>query len=128
MIGWKKPVNQPAKRAERVLAPGDGEAEPGVTAPYSESLRSWRQILVGLFLHVSSVARFAGWDVFGFSSPGSASPSPGASTLSASFAGWLDIPSSKYRLVQGQNCARKMLRRRRKGCAEKLNLKTRTSN
>lgn len=32
MIGWKKPFNQPAKRAARVLAPGDGEAEPGVTA------------------------------------------------------------------------------------------------
>src|SRR6185369_10599752 len=32
MIGWKEPFNQPAKRAERVLAPGDGEAEPGVTA------------------------------------------------------------------------------------------------
>ena len=31
MIGCKKPFNQPAKRAERVLAPGHGEAEPGVT-------------------------------------------------------------------------------------------------
>ena len=32
MLGWKKSFNQPAKLAERVLAPGDGEAEPGVTA------------------------------------------------------------------------------------------------
>jgi len=32
MIGWKKPFNQPAQLAARVLAPGDGEAEPGVTA------------------------------------------------------------------------------------------------
>ena len=29
MTGWNKPFNQPAKLAERVLAPGDGEAEPG---------------------------------------------------------------------------------------------------
>ena len=29
MAGWKKSFNQPAKQAERVLAPGDGEAEPG---------------------------------------------------------------------------------------------------
>ena len=34
MVGWKKPLNQPAKQAERVLAPGDGEAEPGVTAQF----------------------------------------------------------------------------------------------
>ena len=26
---WKKPFNQPARQAERVLAPGDGEAKPG---------------------------------------------------------------------------------------------------
>ena len=32
MVGWKKSLNQPAKLAMRVLAPGDGEAEPGVTA------------------------------------------------------------------------------------------------
>jgi hypothetical protein len=32
MLGWKKSFNQPAKLAERVLAPGDGGAEPGVTA------------------------------------------------------------------------------------------------
>jgi len=31
MVSWKKPLNQPAKQADRVLAPGDGEAEPGVT-------------------------------------------------------------------------------------------------
>jgi len=29
MFGLKKPFNKPAKLAERVLAPGDGEAEPG---------------------------------------------------------------------------------------------------
>jgi hypothetical protein len=27
--GWKKSFDQPAKQADRVLAPGDGEAEPG---------------------------------------------------------------------------------------------------
>ncbi len=27
-----KPSNQPAKLADRVIAPGDGEAEPGVSA------------------------------------------------------------------------------------------------
>jgi len=32
MIGRKKPFNQPAKLAAKVLAPGDGEAEPGVMA------------------------------------------------------------------------------------------------
>jgi hypothetical protein len=32
MPGWKRSFKQPAKLAERVLAPGDGEAEPGVTA------------------------------------------------------------------------------------------------
>ena len=41
-------------------------------------------------LHASCVAHFVGWDVCGFGSPGSASPSPGAITLSASFAGWLN--------------------------------------
>ena len=39
---------------------------------------------------VSSVAHFVGWEVMGFGSPGSASPSPGASTLSPRFAGSLD--------------------------------------
>jgi len=33
IVGWKKPFNQPAKLAERVLAPGDGEAEPGEPKP-----------------------------------------------------------------------------------------------
>ena len=32
MTGWSRPFKQPAKLADRVLAPGDGEAEPGVTA------------------------------------------------------------------------------------------------
>ena len=32
MVSWKKSLNQPAKLAVRVLAPGDGEAESGVTA------------------------------------------------------------------------------------------------
>jgi hypothetical protein len=52
MVGWKKPLNQPAKQAERVLAPGDGEAEPGVTDPISKSLRSWRQMVVEVVLPV----------------------------------------------------------------------------
>ena len=46
MVSWKKPLNQPAKQADRILAPGDGEAEPGVTTPISKSLRSWRQMVV----------------------------------------------------------------------------------
>jgi len=33
MFGLKKPFNQPAKLAERVVAPGDGEAEPGEPNP-----------------------------------------------------------------------------------------------
>src|SRR6185436_10721575 len=40
-------------------------------------------------LPVSSIAHFVGCDCVGYGSPGSASPSPGASTLSACFAGWL---------------------------------------
>ena len=33
MLGWKKALNKPAKLAERLLAPGDGEAEPGEPNP-----------------------------------------------------------------------------------------------
>jgi len=33
MVGWKKAFNQPAKLAARVVAPGDGEAEPGEPNP-----------------------------------------------------------------------------------------------
>jgi len=36
--------NEPAKPAERVIAPGDGEAEPGVQQRFEVSLRSWRQV------------------------------------------------------------------------------------
>jgi hypothetical protein len=39
---------------------------------------------------LASVAHFVGWARSWFGTPGSASPSPGAITLSASFAGWLD--------------------------------------
>ena len=46
MIGCKKPFNQPAKRAERVLAPADGEAEPGVTATlFAEPAKLARRVL-----------------------------------------------------------------------------------
>jgi len=44
MVGWKKSFNQPAKLAERVLAPGDGEAEPGVQVQHGPSPRSGRQM------------------------------------------------------------------------------------
>ncbi len=98
MLGWKKRFNQPAKQAVRVLAPGDGEAEPGVKAttnfkePAKQATVGSRSIFVmsPALLHVSSVAHFVGSEVLGFGSPGSASPSPGASTLSARFADSLD--------------------------------------
>src|SRR6185503_2382781 len=68
----------------------------GVTATILGSLRSWRQTVVGVaktlrpscLFRLLSVAHFVGWDVYRFGSPGSASPSPGASTLFARFAGW----------------------------------------
>ena len=40
-----EPLNQPAKLAERVLAPGDGEAEPGDPTKNQPSPRSGRQIV-----------------------------------------------------------------------------------
>jgi len=43
-----------------------------------------------MFSYVLSVAHFVGWSCFAFVTPGSASPSPGASILSACFAGWLN--------------------------------------
>ena len=80
-----------------MIAPGDGEAEPGVFQRACEAGdRRYSEIFVienpesRLLLHVSSVAHFVGWDECGFLSPGSASPSPGAITRSASFAGWLN--------------------------------------
>jgi hypothetical protein len=98
-LTFEEPFNQPAKLAKRVLAPGDGEAEPGVRSVITVSLRSWRQCSRALknresklFSHVSSVAHFVGWTSVGFGPPGSASPSPGASTLSARFAGSLMVP------------------------------------
>lgn len=37
---------EPAKLADRVIAPGEGSAEPGVYGPkIQQSLRSWRQML-----------------------------------------------------------------------------------
>jgi len=92
MVDWKKSFNQPAKLAERVLAPGDGEAEPGGSSPTWSQPTKWATDetckQVGL-ARLPSVARFAGFWKLAVT-PGSASPSPGASTLSASFAGWLN--------------------------------------
>jgi hypothetical protein len=72
MVGWKKPLNQPAKLAERVLAPGDGEAEPGVTASnFREPAKRATDGSRGspTCLHDSSVAPFVGWDVCGVRFP-----------------------------------------------------------
>jgi hypothetical protein len=90
MVGWKKPLNQPAKLAERVVASGDGEAEPGVTAtdfqePAKLATDRSEDLQLVCRFHLSPTS-WAGTRV-GFRSPGSASPSPGATTLSASFAG-----------------------------------------
>ena len=66
MVGWKKSFNQPAKLAERVLAPGDGEAEPGVIASnFREPAKLATDGSRGssTCLQVSSVAHFVGWDV-----------------------------------------------------------------
>jgi len=41
MVGWKKSLNQPAKLAVRVLAPGDGEAEPGETNQHTFQPTKW---------------------------------------------------------------------------------------
>jgi len=43
-LGRMEPFNQPAKQAERVLAPGDGEAEPGDQTQRMPSPRSGRQM------------------------------------------------------------------------------------
>ena len=41
-----KPLNELAKLADRVIAPGEGSAEPGVkVAKIQQSLRSWRQVV-----------------------------------------------------------------------------------
>src|SRR4029450_11794572 len=79
--------NEPAKLAERVLAPGDGEAEPGVTATNlrepaqlaTDAVDARKPLSPSCFSHVSSVAHFVGWGACWVWSPGSASPSPGAS-------------------------------------------------
>jgi hypothetical protein len=91
---------EPAKLADRVIAPGEGSAEPRVYGPKTQqSLRSWRQMLsyehlfkVMMITHNSSichpsVAHFVARTRFASRSPGSAETSPGAITLSASFAG-----------------------------------------
>jgi len=41
MVGWQKPFNQPARLAVRMLAPGDGEAEPGETQPIYVQPTEW---------------------------------------------------------------------------------------
>jgi hypothetical protein len=65
-----------------VLAPGDGEAEPGVTATNFREpaklatdggLKSAKNQSPSCFLvHVTSVAHFVSWDVLGSVPPGSA--------------------------------------------------------
>jgi hypothetical protein len=72
-VGWKETFIQPAKQAERVLAPGDGEAEPGVTATnFREPAKlatdgGWFFFVMKTFESgfslVSSVAHFVGLDV-----------------------------------------------------------------
>src|SRR5258705_11797036 len=93
-------LNEPAKLAERVLAPGESEAEPGVTAhQFRKACEAGdRWLIVACNENPESKLFFARFlcrplrglrRICGFPSPGSASPSPGASTLTASFAGWL---------------------------------------
>jgi len=71
-------------------------AKPRGNAPNFKEPAKQATEVVGIFvttpglLYVSSVAHFVGWEVLGSGSPGSASPSPGASTLSARSAGLLD--------------------------------------
>ena len=55
----------------------------------TEGSRGMKTLSLSGFFYVSSVAHFVGWGRVGFGSPGSASPSFGATTLSASFAGWV---------------------------------------
>ena len=86
-----------------MLAPGDGEAEPGVIANNlkepakraTECSRCFCNEEARLFL-----ARFICRPLRGLRrvwavTPGSALPSPGASILSASFAGWLNLTSNR---------------------------------
>ena len=87
VFGWgggfvkRESFHEPAKRAERVLAPGDGDAEPGVTASnFREPAKLATDETRGspnCFLYVSRVAHFVGSGPLEFGSPGSASPSPG---------------------------------------------------
>jgi hypothetical protein len=49
-----------------------------------------------------------GLDVVGFSSPGDGEAEPGASTLSACFAGWLNDFLYKYRSRSAKNFVRKL--------------------
>jgi hypothetical protein len=89
----KKSEQRAAKRADRVIAPGDGFAEPGEREPKTNPAPQGRQKQESTggpcYPGVKSVAP-SGLDIFRFISPGSAAPSPGAITLSASSAGWLD--------------------------------------
>jgi len=91
-----------------VLAPGDGEAEPGVIGQYLREPAKLATDVVEVenlspiccprsYLSPTSWARTRD----GFGSPGSASPSPGASTLSACFAGSLNHPFYKYGAHKG---------------------------
>ncbi|HYU99452.1 MAG TPA: hypothetical protein VE977_11525 [Pyrinomonadaceae bacterium] len=66
-----QPSNEPAEQAERVLAPGDGEAEPGVTATnFQEPAKLATDSSLG-----GPSAHFVGQEVSGAVSPGWASPS-----------------------------------------------------
>jgi len=69
--GWKDSFVEPAKRAERVLAPGEGEAEPGVDGRQfkepaklaTDSNRSVKRSWVrSVFFKILSIAHFVGSD------------------------------------------------------------------
>ena len=94
-----KAFKEPAKLADRVIASGDGVAEPGVTtATLTEPAKLATDVAkrpreLHFVLARVNACMFRLWptswagqrsDVV---SPGSAAPSPGAITLSASFAG-----------------------------------------
>ena len=68
----RESFNEPAKLAKRVIAPGDGEAEPGVTATNfqraceagADSSRGYcNEKIESRCLHLSPVAHFMGSDV-----------------------------------------------------------------
>jgi hypothetical protein len=88
-MSWGNGLTEPAKLADRVIAPGDGFAEPGVTGVkrvraceagdrrLGTKIRSVRMTLAS---HLPSAIyrTLRGWRFFGSVPPGSAEPSPGA--------------------------------------------------